>query len=201
MLLGNEVEIIADKLKIDDLSNVNVNSAVLQDVFGVGDRMIRYLVEEGILERVGRGKYPLLKSVKSYITTLKVAGTGKVQNDDEYNLDEEKAKHEHVKRQITEIKLQLIKGQVHKAEDVEAVMTDMFAKFKSKIEGLPSKLAVQLEGEDKLSIQNILREELAAALEELSEYNPSDFYSDEHIEISDDAVNEVISNVSSVQDS
>ena len=185
-----------EKLKVDDLSNVTVNSSVLQELFGVGDRMIRYLVEEGIIEREGRGKYPLLKSVKSYITTLKVANSGKIQtNEDDLILEEEKAKHEHIKRQITEIKLQLIKGQVHKAEDVEAVMTDMLAKFKTKIESLPSKLAIQLEGEDKLSIQNILKEELADALKELASYDPKDFYSDEHIEISDDSINEFIEGV------
>lgn len=185
-----------EKLKVDDLSNVTVNSSVLQELFGVGDRMIRYLVEEGIIEREGRGKYPLLKSVKSYITTLKVANSGKIQtNEDDLVLEEEKAKHEHIKRQITEIKLQLIKGQVHKAEDVEAVMTDMLAKFKTKIESLPSKLAIQLEGEDKLSIQNILKEELADALKELASYDPKDFYSDEHIEISDDSINEFIEGV------
>ena len=185
-----------EKLKVDDLSNVTVNSSVLQELFGVGDRMIRYLVEEGIIEREGRGKYPLLKSVKSYITTLKVANSGKIQtNEDDLVLEEEKAKHEHIKRQITEKKLQLIKGQVHKAEDVEAVMTDMLAKFKTKIESLPSKLAIQLEGEDKLSIQNILKEELADALKELASYDPKDFYSDEHIEISDDSINEFIEGV------
>lgn len=185
-----------EKLKVDDLSNVTVNSSVLQELFGVGDRMIRYLVEEGIIEREGRGKYPLLKSVKSYITTLKVANSGKIQtNEDDLVLEEEKAKHEHIKRQITEIKLQLIKGQVHKAEDVEAVMTDMLAKFKTKIESLPSKLAIQLEGEDKLSIQNILKEELSDALKELASYDPKDFYSDEHIEISDDSINEFIEGV------
>lgn len=185
-----------EKLKVDDLLNVTVNSSVLQELFGVKDRMIRYLVEEGIIEREGRGKYPLLKSVKSYITTLKVANSGKIQtNEDDLVLEEEKAKHEHIKRQITEIKLQLIKGQVHKAEDVEAVMTDMLAKFKTKIESLPSKLAIQLEGEDKLSIQNILKEELADALKELASYNPKDFYSNEHIEISDDSINEFIEGV------
>ena len=54
-------------------------------------------------------------------------------DEQELNYDEEHAKHEHVKTQITEIKLKLIQGQVHKAEDVERVMTDMFEKFKSKI--------------------------------------------------------------------
>ncbi len=190
---------MADTLKKEDLSNVMVNAGVLQEIFGVSDRMIRYLVEQGIIEKTARGKYPLLKNVKSYITTIKVANQGKDVSVDDEGLDlmEEKAMHEHVKRQITEIKLQLIKGQVHKAEDVEAVMTDMFEKFKTKINCLPSKLAKSLEGEGRLGIQKILKEELDGALEELAEYNPKDFYSDEHIEISDDTLNELIEGVNS----
>ena len=94
-----------------------------------------------------------------------------------------------IKRQITEIKLQLIKGQVHKAEDVEAVMTDMFTKFRSKMTALPSKLAKKLEGKQRAEIQRILKEEIDNALVELSNYNAADFYSDEHIDISGDGLN------------
>jgi len=99
------------------------------------------------------------------------------------------------KRQITEIKLQLIRGQVHKSEDVEAVMTDMFAKFRSKIESMPTKLAKRLEGEERLVIQKILQEELAAALEELAAYRPQDFYSDEHIDVSDEVLQDLLENI------
>ncbi|MDY5846102.1 MAG: hypothetical protein SPJ92_06160, partial [Bariatricus sp.] len=129
-----------------------------------------------------------------YITALKVASAGKNQqrdvDDDTENLDldEEKAQHEHLKRQITEIKLQLIKGQVHKAEDVEAVMTDMFTKFKSKMIALPAKMARRLEGKSRTEIQRILKMEIDNALVELAAYNASDFYSDEHIEISGEAL-------------
>lgn len=189
---------MADKLTKDDLMNVNVNTGVLQEVFGVSDRMIRILAEQGIIEKTARGKYPLLKNVKNYITTLKVANQGKdipAEGGSNLDLDEEKAMHEHVKRQITEIKLQLMKGQVHKAEDVEAVMTDMFAKFKSKIESLPAKLAKELEGEDRIAMQRILKVELDEALDELSSYNPQDFYSDEHIEIGNDVINNLIDEV------
>lgn len=188
---------MADILKKEDLMDVNVNASVLQELFGVDGRMIRMLAQQGAIERAGRGKYPLLKSVKRYITMLKVQSKGRpVQaGGDAIDLTEEKAKHEQVKRQVAEIKLQLIRGQVHKAEDVEAVMTDMFAKFKTKVEGLPSKLAKRLEGEDRVAIQKILQEELSAALEELSEYDPQDFYSEEYID-ADDPLQDLLEGIS-----
>lgn len=186
---------MADKLTKEDLSDISVNAGVLEELFGVGDRMIRYLVEQGVVEKVSRGKYGLMKSVKNYITTIKVANQGKIESEGELDLDEERAKHEHVKRQITEIKLQLIRGEAHKAEDVEAVMTDMLAKFKSKMESMPAKLAKKLEGEERIEIQKILKSEIEGALNELAAYNPENFYSDEHIDVSDDAVNDLLEGV------
>jgi glyceraldehyde-3-phosphate dehydrogenase/erythrose-4-phosphate dehydrogenase len=120
-----------------------------------------------------------------------------MENDGEYDLKDEQAKHEHIKRQISEIKLQLIRGQTHKAEDVEAVMTDMFARFRSQMEALPSILAKQLENRDRLEIQKILKTEIDKALLELASYSPEKFYSDEHIDVSDEAVQELLEGVSS----
>lgn len=184
---------MAAKKDAEEFDQLLVSSKVLEALFGVKDRTIRDLADKGIIKRDSHGKYLFWNSAKSYITALKIANAGKgsVKTDDSedcLDLEEEKAKHEHLKRQITEIKLQLIKGQVHKAEDVEAVMTDMFAKFRSKMIALPSKLAKRLEGKSRTEIQRILKNEIDNALVELASYNPADFYSDEHIEISGEAI-------------
>ena len=177
----------------EDFEKLLVSSKTLEALFGVKDRTIRDLAERGIIKRDSHGRYLFWDSARSYITALKVANAGKTnQNVDDkgknIDLDEEKAQHEHIKRQITEIELQLIKGQVHKAEDVEAVMTDMFTKFRSKMTALPAKMARKLEGKSKVEIQKILKTEIDNALVELASYNAADFYSDEHIEISGEAI-------------
>ncbi len=175
-----------------NFEDMTVSSKTLEALFGVKDRTIRDLSEKGIVKRDSHGRYLFWNSAKNYITALKVARAGKVNpmqtKEEDLDLDQEKAQHEVLKRQITEIKLQLIKGQVHKAEDVEAVMTDMFEKFKSKMTALPSKLAKRLEGKQRTEIQRILKQEIDNALVELANYNPADFYSDEHIEISGEAI-------------
>lgn len=179
----------------EDMQDIAVPSSVLEELFGVTDRTIRYLAEQGMVSRNSHGRYQLMKSVKGYILALRASKAGtKIRLDDEeadLDLDLERAKHEHVKKQISEIKLQLIKGQVHKAEDVQAVMTDMLAKFRSKMTALPAKLAKKLEGKNRKEIQAILKKEIDNALSELSAYNPSDFYSDEHIEIDPDAISAI----------
>lgn len=130
-----EVIKIVDTRKVDDISMVTVSSKVLAEIIGVGERQIRNLAEEGILVRNSHGKYLLLKSVKNYITNLKIAKAGeKVASDfdgTELDWEQEKARHEHLKSMITEINLQLIKGQVHRSQDVGSVITDMFTKFRS----------------------------------------------------------------------
>ncbi len=174
-----------------DMAAITVSAKTLGEVLGIGDRMVRHLADEGILARNSHGKYLLMKSVKNYILTVKASKAGKHV---ESNLDEvldweaEKAKHEHVKRIISEIRLSLIQGKVHKAEDVERVVTDMLTRFKSKLEAMPSKMARKLENKERADIQRMLFNEVRGALKELSEYNPADYYSDEHVEASEDAV-------------
>lgn len=183
---------VSESKKVEDISDITVSAKVLAECIGVGDRMVRYLADEGIVKRNSHGRYLLLESVKNYILTLKVSKAGEsIKSDfDKENLDlnHEKAVNEHWKSMITEIKLQLIKGQVHKSEDVERVMTDMFLNFKNKMLALPHKLALKLEKRDRQEIQENLREEISNALTELADYTPEAFYSDEHIDIADDVV-------------
>ena len=179
---------MAETRNSEDLSAVTVSATVLGQILGVGDRMVRHLAEEGVLQRNSHGKYILLSSVKNYILTLKVSKAGEhidAPLSDDLDLDTEKAIHEHVKRQMSELKLQLIKGQLHKSEDVERVITDMLSRFKSKVEAMPAKLAKKLEGKRRTDIQDILQGEIVAALDELSAYNPADYYADEFIDLED----------------
>jgi len=181
---------MADIQKTDDITAVVVPAKVLAEIMGIGDKQVRNLANEGILVRNSHGRYLLMKSLKNYILNLKIARAGeKVISDFDntgLDLDTEKARHEHLKSKVTEIKLQLIKGQVHKSEDVEAVITNMFTKFRSKMTAMPYKLAPKLYGKEKTEISGILKTEINFALQELADYNPSDYYSEEYIDISED---------------
>ena len=182
---------MAETRNVDGMDTITVSAKVLGEICGIGDRQIRNLAEEGIMCKNSHGKYLLLKSVKNYIITLKVAKAGQnVESDldQELDLDTEKAKHEHVKLQIAEIKLAMIQGKAHKSEDVERVITDMFEKFRSKLQAMPAKLAKKLEGKDRIDIQNILQSDINSALEELAAYNPANYYSDEYIDIGEDEI-------------
>lgn len=171
--------------KTTDLSQVAVAAGVLSKMLGISDRRIRQLADEGVIIRVSQGRYNLEKSIKGYVLNLKIANSSKEQLrlDDELDLEKEKAKHERVKRQMDEMKLSLMRGRMHKSEDVEAVMTDMLANFKARCLNLPAKLTPQLVSrDDKGYIMGLLTDEINQALQELAEYDPAEFYSDDYIE-------------------
>ena len=182
---------MAETRNVDGMDTITVSAKVLGEICGIGDRQIRNLADEGIMCKNSHGKYLLLNSLKNYIITIKVAKAGQnVESNFEnvLDLDTEKAQHEHVKRQIDEIKLAMIQGKAHKSEDVERVITDMFEKFRSKLQAMPAKLAKKLEGKDRIDIQNILQRDINSALEELAAYNPAIYYSDEYIDIGEDEI-------------
>lgn len=181
---------MAAKQEIEDMSMVTVSSKVLEEVIGVGARQVRNLAEEGILKRNSHGKYLFLRSVKNYIMTLKLSKAGeKITGDFEeggFDFEKEKGRSEHYRADMMEMKLQLMEGKLHKSEDVGAVLTDMFTKFRSKMMAMPSALAPKLEGKGKFEVQEMLKEKVEEALHELADYNPADYYPEEYVDSAED---------------
>lgn len=132
-----------ESAKVTDIDSLTVSAAVLGNIFGVTDRRIRQMAEEGIIVRAAKGRYNLVDSLKNYILSLKLAVDSNDSDnpDGELNFEEEKALHERVKRHISEMKLQTMKGELHKADDVRHVMTDMLSSFKTRMMNIPAKVA------------------------------------------------------------
>lgn len=173
-----------ESAKITNIDSTTVSAAVLGDMFGVSDRRIRQMAEEGIVVRAAKGRYKLVDSIKNYLLTVKLAaeGVGVDLADGEINLEEEKGLHERVKRHISELKLQIMKGGLHKAQDVEIVMTDMLVAFKTRMMNIPSKVAPILESRNAVFIKDRLTCEIIEALNELKDCDPRAFYSEEYVE-------------------
>lgn len=161
-----------------------VNTKVLANIFGLTERRVRQLVEEGIINRISHGRYDLQDCLKKYIAFLRTAATAEMDGGEvKEKLDYEKFLHERAKREKAEIELAHIKGQMHHAADVEQVMNDMLGAFRAKLLALPAKVAPLLIAQNNLSaIQDILQSEIYEALNELSDYDPVLFYGPEYTE-------------------
>ena len=180
-----------DDKKIESVEHVTVTSTVLANLFGMTPRRIRQLENEGVIKKVARGKYSLQENIKSYITFIKASVNLKENNTEEtkINYDEEHALLEKRKREKIELELASMRGTMHFSEDVERVMNDMLSNFRAKILALPSRVAPRLIGIDTIAdIQEILQIEILEVLQELSEYNPIEFYSEEYVDVLDDEI-------------
>lgn len=77
----------------------------------------------------------------------------------------------------TEMEVMAMRGEMHYAEDVEAVMNSMISAFRARSLAIPSKAALLLRGKTSLSeVQEILTKQIHECLEELSAYDPDKIY-------------------------
>lgn len=168
------------KPKIDEIT-----TGQLAKVIGKTTRWVNELTQSGVFVRASRGKYLLAENVQRYIKHIQ----NRIEQDTEVDYHKEKASHERAKRQKAELELQIMRGELHKSSDVEIVMNDMIAVFRSKILGLPSKLAPQLVGKSEIPIiLDILTRDVHEALSELAEYDPQLFLavSEDYVEVEND---------------
>lgn len=144
------------------------STAELAELLMLTVRRVNQLVNEEVLTREADGTFNIPKAISDYYE-FKYADDG----DADYMA--EKAKHEMAKRQLAELELAKRQGQVHDAEDVEMVMTDMLTNIRSQLLALPTTMAPLLCNKDKGYISKVLTEEIENRLAELSDYSPALF--------------------------
>lgn len=174
---------MSDK-KINDANSIVVSSTVLANAFGLTNRRIRQLAEEGVIKKVSHGRYNFVESVQKYIIYLRTNTELKeTKTEEEVNYDKEHALLEKAKREKAELELKVMRGELHLAEDVEQVMNDMLANFRGKILSMPSKLSPMLVARDNVNnIQDIIEKNCFEVLDELKDYDTKEFYKDKYID-------------------
>jgi phage terminase Nu1 subunit (DNA packaging protein) len=151
-----------------------VSTKEIAEILGFSKRRIGQLEKEGALVKIGHGKYDLKASVQRYIEYIKAQAE---KTDEELDLTKEKTLLTRANRQKVELELQIMRGELHRSEDVRRVMNNMLGAFRSRVLAIPSKTAPQLLAQTDLAIvQDIIKKEVYEALQELSEYDPHVFY-------------------------
>ena len=127
----------------------------------VSERRVRQLRDEKVIAEVRPGLYDLIDTNHRYINYLRKRNP---EGDETIDYNTERAKLVRAKRKNEEYELQLKENQLHAAEDIEAVMTDMLV-------AIPSKLApVLCKKTDKAEIFALLKDHIDEALMELSDF-------------------------------
>ena len=156
---------------------------VLANLFGVSVRRIEQLKSEGIIKGEGRPtRYDLLPTIRAYIKYLSDKANGREKKQTVAKQEEEKLRAEvrlkKAKAKTAELELSELQGQMHCAEDVEAVMTAHVLQVRSMLMAMPGKLAVDLAAlTTPAQAASRIREEVYYILEHLSEaeYNADEF--------------------------
>ncbi|MFD2077177.1 hypothetical protein [Geobacillus jurassicus] len=153
---------------------IEVSTSELAEIFGLSDRRIRQLEKEEALVKISRGKYDLKASVQRYIAFIKEQAE---KTEEELDLTKEKTLLTRANRQKVELELQIMRGELHRSEDVRRVMNNMLSAFRARVLAIPSKTAPRLLAQTDLAVvQDIIKKEVYEALQELSEYDPHVFY-------------------------
>ena len=157
----------------------------LAKVIGLSERHLQRLSQEGIIKKNDKGKYLLYESIRSYINYLKEIESTPQQ------LQEEKLKNEidylKTRDRKENIKIKILEGDLHEADDVKKVMNNVIGGFKGQLRSLPYKLAPLVIGIDNLGeLQEIISDNVNLVLTELAEYDRSKFLKNKEYVKNDD---------------
>ena len=151
------------------LSDGVCTQAELSEVLGITRQRVGQLVQEEVLAYAfGAGKkFRLGESVRAYMEyRLRSDGAspGAVAR---YN--EEKAEHEAVRRQMSELRLAVLRGELVRTEDVEKCWESLVTACRGVLLGLPGRLGAALAAEDRTAgCVALLDTGIRQALEELA---------------------------------
>ena len=148
----------------------------LAQLFGVTTKRIEQLASDGVINGDGGNpaKYNLVENVRSYVGLLKdKAHSRKTKDNPELEKDKLAAevRMKEAKAEMAEQELKELKGELHRAEDVEAITTDHVLYFRSMLMALPGKLAVDLAGTHTAAEQAArVKQEIIFVLDNLADY-------------------------------
>lgn len=160
-----------------------VEKKVIADLFSVSVRRVEQLNEAGTIKGEGRPmKFDLLPTVKRYIKYQSDIISGKQKKEVDESAESLKlngeARIKQAKAEMEELRLKELKGNLHAAEDVKAVMTDMILNIRSMMIAMPGKLAVDLANIDNAAeVAERLKKEIYYVLDRAAEYeyDPEEF--------------------------
>lgn len=141
---------------------------MLSRLLGISVRRINQMIKnEGKITKEPEGDFILQKAISEYYIA-------KYKQDD-VDYSHEKALHERAKRKLTEMEVRKRANELHEAADVEIVLTDMLVNLRTKLLGIPAKMAIQLAERPKEEIEELLTKEIEFLLLEVKDYKPTMF--------------------------
>lgn len=149
-----------------NLKQLTTTQSEFGRMIGVTQPRVAQLYKSGIVEKDELGDVFVISSLQNYYAY-------KFNGDDteELSFNTEKALHEKAKREIDEIKLAELRGDVHRTDDIAIMVGGLFTVFKKNVLAIPHKMAPLLECKNADDINEALTKEMEASLTELSQFD------------------------------
>lgn len=144
-------------------------------------RQVQQLTADGVLQRARdedgseiKGRYVMVQCVHGYIDYLRARVPLEGSSEDEWQ--QLRTRRMAFESEMAELKLNLLKGKLHRAEDVEFCVTTMITACRARLLAIPSRIARLLIGKKKFKeIFDLIYREIELALRELTGYDASKF--------------------------
>lgn len=157
-----------------------VSSGELAKILGKTERTVQILAKAGTItaeKYKGKNLYDLYSVIQEYIDNSAKSDSNIISSNDEAKLREE-IRIKRAKADILEMERGELDGQMHSADDVESMTTDLVFSVRSSMLSLPGILSVRLANEDSVEkCSEIIKKEIFQILEDLSryEYDPEEY--------------------------
>ena len=147
--------------------------------FDLSPRRVQQLTKEGIIPAAKKthqdgNLYELIPTIKRYITYLQEALSKRSKSTEEQEKAklEAEIKYKEAKAEYANLELGELKGKMHRAEDVAALIEDLAATTKSLLSGLPGRLALDvINKQTPAEVSVVIEDAINEILNTLADYN------------------------------
>lgn len=151
-----------------------VSSGELAKVLGKSERTIQMLAKAGSItyeKSKNKNLYNLYTVVQEYIESLTKRELQEVSSIEEAKTREE-VRYKRAKADMMELELKELDGQMHSAEDVESMTTELVLAVRSALLSLPGRLGVDVaEITSAAECSEVIKRAICEILEDLSRYS------------------------------
>lgn len=139
------------------------SSEQLAKLFDCSTRQIELLAKEGIVEKLGRGRYHPERSTRNYIRHLREQAAARVGQDKTADAVKANVDLRTEQAALTRTRREMLLGETVKAADVREVWSRLAHSFRTWAQGLPGAIAFRvptLNKADRKQIDQIIRDGL-----------------------------------------
>lgn len=140
-----------------DLSTVVVSAADMAEMFGVSRRSVSEFSERGIIDRVGRNRFALQRSVKLYCEHLRAIAAGRG-GDGTQELTAERTRLAKEQADATALKNAVARRDLVSAHQVEREWVAVCRKIRNAVLAVPSRVRQTLPHLTSFDVEQISRE-------------------------------------------